>query len=230
MLTSILIAAVLLTLSLAAPAPAHYVWLERDGDGPARAYLGEWIDDIREKNGGMLDRIKAPKVFIGVGTETLPVKRNENNLEFPTKGRGDVRLVEDSMPAREDKEKGGATKTIYYAKAGRSETAAKLDLEFVPTTPNGNTLVLIFLGAPLGKVEVTLIGPSKWQKPLVTNEKGQVTLPTPWAGRYVLEVTHFDEKAGGSGSEGFSRTRHISSLSFVQQNGVRWTETRQRRS
>jgi hypothetical protein len=115
----------LLTLFAAAllttPAHAHYVWLERNGDGPTRAYLGEWIDDIREKSGGMLDRIKAPKVFLGAGTEALSVKRNENSLEFPTKGRGDVRLVEDSMPAREDKEKGGATKTIYYAKAGRSD-------------------------------------------------------------------------------------------------------------
>ena len=124
---------------------------------------------------------------------------------------------------REDKEKGGATKTIYYAKAGRTETAAKLDLELVPTAANGNTFVLIFSGAPLPKAELTIIGPSKWEKPLVTDEQGRVTLPTPWAGRYVLEVTHFDEKTGGSGEEKFNRTRHISSLSFVQQNGIRWT-------
>ena len=37
------------TLSLMAPAQAHYVWLERDGDGPTRAYLGEWIDDSRKQ-------------------------------------------------------------------------------------------------------------------------------------------------------------------------------------
>jgi hypothetical protein len=60
---------------------------------------------------------------------------------------------------------------------------------------------------------------------LVTNDKGQISLPTPWAGRYVLEVTHFDEKAG-SGSEKFNRARHISSLSFVQQDGIRWTDKR----
>jgi hypothetical protein len=126
MLTSILLTAVLLTLSFAALARAHYVWLERDSDGPARAYLGEWIDDIREKTGGMLDRIKAPRVFLGANSEPLPIKRNDNNLEFQAKERGDVRLVEDSMPAREDKEKGGITKTIYYAKAGRSATAARL--------------------------------------------------------------------------------------------------------
>jgi hypothetical protein len=226
MLNGIFFVALLLAVSLADPALGHYVWLERDGEGVTRGYLGEWIDDIREKSGGMLDRIKAPKVFLGAGTETLSVKRNENNLEFPTKGRGDVRLVEDSMAPREDNEKGGLTKTIYYAKAGRSETAAKLNLELVPTRPDGNTLALMFHGASLPRAEVIVVGPPKWQKTLVTDEKGQITLPTPWAGRYVLEVTHFEDKPGGSGSEKFNRTRHISSLSFVHNDGIRWTEKR----
>ena len=220
-----IVSAVLL-LALSETAQAHFLWLERDGDGPARAYFGEWIDDIREKTGGLLDRFKAPRAYLGTSTEPLPVKRNDNNLEINAKGRGDVRFVDSSVPAREDKEKGGATKTIYYAKAGRTETAAKLDLELVPTTADGNTFVLIFSGAPLPKAELTIIGPSKWEKPLVTDEQGRVTLPTPWAGRYVLEVTHFDEKAGGSGEEKFNRTRHISSLSFVQQSGIRWTDKR----
>jgi len=216
-----LIVGAVLLLALSETAHAHFLWLERDGDGPARAYFGEWIDDIREKTGGLLDRFKAPRVYLGTSTEPLPVKRNDNNLEINAKGRGDVRFVDSSVPAREDKEKGGATKTIYHAKAGRAETAAKLDLELVPTVANGNIFVLIFSGTPLPKAELTIIGPSKWEKPLVTDEQGRVTLPTPWAGRYVLEVTH--EKAGGSGEEKFNRTRHISSLSFVQQNGMRWT-------
>ena len=218
---------VIFILALIDTAHAHFLWLERDGDGPARAYFGEWIDDIREKTGGLLDRFKAPRVFLGASNEPLPVKRNENNLEFAVKGRGDVRFVDSSVPPREDKEKGGATKTIYYAKAGRSETAAKLDLELVPTAANGKYLCSgVFQTRRLPKAELTIIGPSKWEKPLVTDEQGRVTLPTPWAGRYVLEVTHFDEKAGGSGEEKFSRTRHISSLSFVQQNGIRWSEKR----
>ena len=91
---------VLATLSLTSSVYAHYVWLERDGDGPARAYLGEWIDDIREKTGGLLDRIKAPRVFLGASAEPLPVKRNQNNLEIQVKGGGNVRLVENSMPPR----------------------------------------------------------------------------------------------------------------------------------
>jgi hypothetical protein len=50
-----------------------------------------------------------------------------------------------------------------------------------------------------------------------------VTLPTPWAGRYVVEVVHFDEKPGG-GEVKFNRTRHVFSLSFVQGDGIRWSE------
>lgn len=216
----------LLVFVLIDSAHAHFVWLERDGDGLARAYFGEWIDDIREKTGGLLDRFKAPRAYLGASSDLLPIKRNENNLEIQVKGRGDVRFTDSSVPPREDKEKGGVTKTIYYAKAGRTETAAKLDLELVPTAANGDTFVLLFLNAPLPKAELTIIGPSKWEKPLVTDENGRVTLPQPWAGRYVLEVTHFDEKPGGSGEEKFSRTRHISSLSFVQPKGLRWSGPR----
>ena len=200
------------------------MWLERDGDGPARAYLGESINDIREKTGGLLDRIKAPQVFLGTSTNPLPAKRKESNLEIEVRGHGDVRLVESGMPPREDKEKGGVTKTIYYAKAGRAETAARLDLELVPTAPDGNAFVLMLFGKPLPKSEVTIVGPPKWQKALTTDDNGQVTFPTPWAGRYVMELIHFDERSGGSGNEKFTRTRHISSLSFVRQRGIRWSD------
>ena len=44
-----LFTAVILILALLDSVHAHFVWLERDGDGPVRAYFGEWIDDIREK-------------------------------------------------------------------------------------------------------------------------------------------------------------------------------------
>ena len=114
-----LFTAAILVLALVDSAHAHFVWLERDGDGAVRAYFGEWIDAIRKKTGGLLDRFKAPRVFLGTSETPLPLKRNENNLELAAKGRGDVCFVDSSVPPREDKEKGGITKTIYYAKAGR---------------------------------------------------------------------------------------------------------------
>jgi len=219
-LTSIAI----LILSLINTAQAHYVWLEREGEGSAYAYFGEWVDDIREKAGGLLDRIKSPRAFLGNSTTPLPIKRHEDKLEIVVQGQGDLRLVENSMAPRDDAEKGGKTRTIYYAKAGRAETTAKLDLELVPTTADGNTLVLLFYGVPLGKTEVTVIGPPKWEKHLTTDDHGRIDMPTPWSGRYVLEVTHFEAKAGNSDNEKFDRTRHITSLSFVQRSGIKWTE------
>src|SRR5262245_30895755 len=114
-----------------------------------------------------------PRAFLGESTTSLPIKRHEDKLEIVVEGQGDLRLVENSMAPRDDAEKGGRTKTIYYAKAGRSETVSKLDLELVPTEANGNRFVLLFFGSPLPKAELTIIGPPKWEKPLTTNEQGR---------------------------------------------------------
>jgi hypothetical protein len=181
---------------------------------------------VREKAGGMLDRIKAPRVFVGAAVEPRPVKRNENHLEIQVKGRDDVRLVESGLAPRDDNQKGGKTRTVYYARHGRAEIVDKLDLEFVPTTPNGNRFLLLFNGNPLPKAEVTAYGPPKCGKRLATDDHGVFTLPTPWAGVYILEVIHFDEKAGAHGDYKFDRTRHVSTLSFVQKDGIRWTDRR----
>ncbi|MGH7823671.1 MAG: DUF4198 domain-containing protein [Candidatus Binatia bacterium] len=216
----------MLLLALVSSAEAHYVWLERDGDGSARVYFGEWARDIREKAGGLLDRIKMPRAFLGASNAPLAIKRHDNHIEITVKGRGDLRLVENTMAPRDDKEKSGKTRTIYYAKTGRSETAAKLDLELVPSTADGNKFVVLFNGGPLPKAELTVYGPPKWEKKLTTDEQGSVTVPTPWAGFYVVQIVHFDETAGDLSGTNFDRTRHISSLSFVNSKGHRWPVSR----
>jgi len=82
---------------------------------------------------------------------------------------------------------------------------------------------LMLSGTPLPKAELTIIGPPKWEKKLTTDAQGRVTLPTPWAGQYVAEVTYFEEKPGGTGDERFDRTRHISTLFFVEQTSLPWS-------
>jgi hypothetical protein len=107
-----------------------------------------------------------------------------------------------------------------------SETAAKLDLELVLTAPNGAAFVLMFQGTPLPKTSLKVYGPPKWEKPLRTNDQGQITVPTPWAGRYVLKVVYVEEKVGEIDGLKFDRTRHVSTLSFVEQDGVPWSANR----
>jgi hypothetical protein len=221
-----LLSAAVTVLCVVSVAQAHFVWVERDGDGPARAYFGEWSEDVREKTGGALDRIKTPQAFITSPQEPLPIERRDDHLEIVVKSAGDVWLVENGLPPRNNPREGGKTRTVFYAKAGRSATAAKMDLEVFPITANGGTFVLLFRGAPLPKASVTVYGPPKWEKPLRTDEQGQITVPTPWAGRYVLEVSHVEDAAGSAGGEPVDRTRHVSTLSFMHEEGRPWPANR----
>lgn len=207
-------------------AHAHFVWVERDGAGPARMYFGEWANDLREKTGGRLDMFKTPQAFSTSAPQPLSLARRSDHLEITASGSGDVRVVETGLAPHEDKKNSGKTKTVFCAKAGREDTAARLDLEFVPTTANGNTFVLMFRGAPLAKTEVTVFGPPKWEKPLQTDDQGRITTPTPWAGRYILNAV-FTEQVAGTGDGGaFDRTRYVTTLSFVNVDGLPWPESR----
>jgi hypothetical protein len=203
------------------PAHAHFVWVERDETGPARMYFGEWANDLREKSGGRLDMFKAPQAFGTSASQPLQFARRDDHLEIAVNSPGDVRVVETGLAPREDKQNGGKTKTVFCARAGREDTTAKLDLEFIPTTANGSTFVLMFRGAPLAKTDITVFGPPKWEKPLRTDDQGRVTTPTPWVGRYILNAVFTEQVAGTGDSGAFDRTRYVTTLSFVNSNGYR---------
>ena len=222
MLQMSLLSAAVTMVCMVGAAQAHFVWLEYDGNGPARAYFGEWAEDVREKTGGALDRIKTPHAFVASSQDPLPIERRADHLEIAIKSDSNIRLIESGMPVEEIVATLERDRTVFYARAGRSETVGKLDLELVPTTANSNTFVLLFYGVPLAKTNVTVLGPPKWEKPLRTDEQGRITVPAPWAGRYVLTVVYVEDKAGSTGSENFDRTRHVTTLSFVQSDGQPW--------
>jgi hypothetical protein len=137
-------------------------------------------------------------------------------------GAGDVRLVETGLAPRDDTRAGGKTKTVYHAKAGRRDTQAVLDLELIPVAANSPTFTLLLHSQPLAKAKVKVYGPPKWEKSFRTDEQGRVTLQTPWAGCYVVEVVHVEEQPGEAGGESYTRLRHVSKLSFVVEEGIAW--------
>ncbi len=210
-----------LLLAFAGPAAAHQLWLEREGQ-TARAYFGEPVENLRERTGGLLDRIPGPRIFAADPASPLATTRAADHFAatLPA-GTGDVRLVEDGLPpfGREEK-----TKAIMLAREGRSETRAAMDLEIVPVTPGGNEFRVLLRGQPLARAEVTLVAPPRWERRLRTDAEGRVSFETPWAGRYVAEVIHTEASPGGSGDGAWQRVRMVSTLSFVVEDGVAWAE------
>lgn len=223
MFRKIVLAAALTVMAL--PAQAHFVWLERDGTGPAAAFFGEWDEDLRETSGpgGHLDVIAGPVAFQEDRSKPLALTRGADRIEIAATGLGDVRLVEATIKPREDKRNGGRTKGIFHAKAGRADTKAVLDLELVPLTADGDRFVLLLRGQPLPKAEIKLAAPPKWARELRTDDKGEVVFDLPWAGRYVAEVVHVETVKGGEGEQAYDRIRHVASLSLVTTSGIAWT-------
>jgi len=202
---------------------AHQIWLERAG-GTARAYFGEPVENLREKAGGLLDRIATPRSFLSEGGQPLPLRRTETAIEATLPGNaGDVRLVEDGLApfGREGTER---TKPVMLAREGRQETRAALELELVPQAPGGNSFTLLFRNQPLPRTEVTLVAPPRWERRLRTDAEGRVSFETPWSGRYVAEVVHTDATPGGEGATAYARRRLVSTLSFTVEQGLPWTE------
>lgn len=191
----------------AGAAQAHFVWLERGAEGPAKAYFGEWADDVREKQDGLLGKIMvSPVVTAADGTVLKASGKGADFVEFAATGKGDVRLAQ-PMQFKE-------TLVKYGAKVGRTDTQAKLDLELVPTAAGANSFVLNFEGKPLAKKEVTVFGPPKWEKRFWTDENGRIEITTPWPGQYVLEAAHVQEKAGEADGKSYAKIRYVSTTTF----------------
>jgi hypothetical protein len=209
-------------------AQAHMVWLETEpaAAGQAvrtRAYFGEWAEGVREKSGGYLDWIKNPVAFADDAAKSFAITRGSDYLDVAAGGARDVRLIE-AMAPYADKQQGGHTRTVFLARAGRDDTQARLDLELTPVSVGASEFVLRFKGQPLPKAKLTVFGPPKWSRELATDDAGRVTLPTPWAGRYVVEVEHLDALAGKAGEAAYDRTRYVFTLSFVNDKGIAWQE------
>jgi uncharacterized GH25 family protein len=201
-----LLAALLATAGLA---QAHFVWLEPvAADGQAKAYFGEWADDVRETEAGYLKMITVPRAIAADGTQ-LPVTRHNDYLGFQAPAGADARLVGGFVS-----DKGVAN--LYQARSGRTETVARHPLELVPTQPGANTFTLLLAGKPLADKEVVLFGPPKWEKKFTTDKQGRVTLQTPWPGQYVAEIGHVDKEGAGTWEgKPHTQTRHVATLTFV---------------
>lgn len=198
-------------LMIAAPAAqAHEVWIERDGTGPARIYLGEPAEAMPVGGDPEFHHLKAPKLLSGVDPA---LQRKAGYIEASVPA-GDVRAHDDGVfaPWGPDEKKEGIA---YFARAGRAEARSEMPFEIAPVTAGGNRFRVVLNGQPLANTEVEVISPDKWTKKLKTDAEGTFTAPTRGKGRYLLTASHKDD-AGGETSLGKVAVLHrITTTTFA---------------
>jgi hypothetical protein len=200
-----------LLLALAAPvAQAHEVWIERDGSGPARIYLGEPAEVLPEGGDPEFGHLKAPTL---VPASKVPMSRKAGYLEVAVPA-GDVRAQDDTVFAPwgpDDKKEGVA----YYARAGRSETGAAMAFEIVPVASDTDRFALVRDGKPVADAAVTVISPDKWSKSVKTDAQGAFSLPVREKGRYILTASHKDEAGAQTSLGKVAVLHHIATTTFT---------------
>lgn len=200
---------------LTAPAAAHEVWVERDGAGAARIYLGEPAEPVPAAGDPELHRLKTPLVFLSDPARPAATVRRANHLEAALGAAGDVRVRDDNIFAPWESD-GVTTGAIFYARAGRSDGAAKLDLELVPVRAGADEFTVQFRGRPVAGAKVNMITPDHWQKSVEADAGGRVAVPDMGKGRYVLAVSHSENAAGVVAGKPVGKLQHISTLTFVR--------------
>lgn len=197
-------------LGLSGTAQAHEIWIERDGNGPARIYLGEPEDALPQGGDPEFSKLKAPTLLGATGT--TPV-RKAGYLEIVAPA-GDVRAWDDNVFAPWGEE-GAREGVIYYARAGRSETRAALPFEIVPVMAGGNRFRLVRDGRPLADAPITVITPDKWTRKMVTGADGTIELMPREAGRYLLSATLEEKGAHSLPGGNVQALQHITTTTFV---------------
>lgn len=196
---------------LPALAQAHEIWVERDGAGPARIYLGEPGEVLPEGGDPEFEKLKAPRL---IPAGQAPQLRKTGYIEVAAPA-GDVRVTDDSVfaPWGEDGKKEGV---IYYARAGRNETKAVLPLEIVPTAPGADSFILIRDGKPVAGAKLTAITPEKWSRAFTTDAQGRVALPLKDKGRYILSATQEEKGDLSLTGQKVATIYHMTTLSFFR--------------
>ena len=200
------------TLLLAAPAAssAHEIWIERDGGGPARIYLGEPAEPLPPGGDPEFANLKAPKL---IGADGATQVRKAGYIEAMVPA-GDVRAWDGDVfkPWGPEGKKEGIT---YYARAGRAEPKAAMPYELAPTAANGSTFTLWRNGQAVADAEITVISPDKWTKKLRTDAAGTVTVPTRGSGRYLLTASAKTDNGKSAAGEELSVLHETTTTTFV---------------
>ena len=217
-------AAALLSLGLAGPASAHFLWLEPEADG-ARLYFGEFEENLREASPGLLDRLvplPEAKLVALSGAQPLKVEKSPTSFVIAAKRGPTDSIVAEQVRITERKQGEKVTRTLGRLAARYvpdfSERTPALTLDIVPAGKPG-AFKVFYKDKPLAKAKLELINESGWKRELRTDEQGVLAVALPWKGNYVISVEHLDPTPGTQGTEAYDGMRLVSTLSFSIADG-----------
>lgn len=205
---NILIAA--LSIGLSTAAQAHEIWIERDGAGPARIYLGEPAEILPAGGDPEFGKLQAPKLLSAPDARQI---RRAGYIEAAVPA-GDVRAWDDTVFAPWGAE-GKRESVVYYARAGRSDPRAAMPLEIAPAAAGADRFTLLRDGKPVAEQAITVISPDKWSKTLRTDAQGTVTVPVRDRGRYILTTAIADKGSHATPGGTVDILHRIATTTFV---------------
>jgi hypothetical protein len=195
------LAVLALSLSLAQPARADYLWLQRDG-AKANVFAGELPKPLAQ-----LPALRDAKP-VAPQDQPLAVETAGNHFAFTPAAPGDARFTATRTDA-------DGVLTYFQAKFGRAETKAVNDLELVPTVAGGNTFQLVFKGRPVAASQVNVDTSEGWRRVLTPARDGTVSFEPSFPGLYVLEVSARVENGSVTiDGKKYADVRHTATLSF----------------
>ena len=201
----------------AAPARAHYLWIEPGGDGHS-LYFGEYDEKLHESSPGRLDEMPAPRAWTLRDGKRVAVdaRRGASGFAIAVPRGAAVLAEETGYSVRDWTANGiGVAKPMFYARhaADPGAVEASLALDVVPQG-SFEKLAVVFDRQPLAKTKLTLFAPNGWSREHHTAADGSVAVRLPWPGMYVAEVIHLERVAGDFQGKAYQLRRHRATLSF----------------
>ncbi|MBL4602633.1 MAG: hypothetical protein JKY84_07810 [Emcibacteraceae bacterium] len=204
----------LMVASFSVAVNAHEAWLERDGSGPVRVYMGP-AEGPHPGHGKEIDVLKNVEIFTQNRNNIAKLSRKNDHFEAADVGDGDARMFSDQIWQPWENRDGQMQGAVFQARAGRSEAVAKLDYEIVPVSQNSNIFTVIYKGQPVAGNHVMVVTPGKWQKNFTVDAAGRVEVPMTEKGRYILISDHDVVEDREISGQQVKKVTYISTISFV---------------
>lgn len=161
-------------LLLSGAARADYLWFDRQGN-TLTVQAGQFDKPLNTIDG--FEAVTAT----GADGKVLALEKKADRMVLSA-AAGDVRVTG-------TQEIDNTTLVYHQARFGRNDTKAANDFELVPTTPNGAIFKLMWKGNVVPATQVNVVTSEGWRRVTTSAPDGTITLATPFAGLYVMEVT-----------------------------------------